>query len=194
MKFFAKYVKNFDVLLVLFANKPVTKTTTTDNIELLYHGDELVGANIFNPSINKEKTYNLEDVVLQDYVQKTLAPIFKFETIQPQFIVVEVIKCEKISGTHLSLCKVTDGVKQRQIVCGASNVKTGLFTCLATVGAFMPNGMLIANGSLKGHASAGMLCSAAELKISTEKWLKPGIMELPKDKKLLGKSIWEVIC
>jgi phenylalanyl-tRNA synthetase beta chain len=61
----------------------------------------------------------------------------------------------------LSLCQVTtDGKNRLQIVCGAKNVRAGLKVAVATVGAQLPNDVLIKRAVLRGQESNGMLCSA----------------------------------
>lgn len=86
------------------------------------------------------------------------------------------------SGRHpnaekLSLCQVTtDGANRLQIVCGASNVRAGLRVAVATVGAHLPNEIVIRRAKLRGMESNGMLCSARELGLGDE---HEGILELP---------------
>src|SRR5450432_4364983 len=86
------------------------------------------------------------------------------------------------SGRHpnaekLSLCEVTtDGTNRLQIVCGAKNVRAGLRVAVATVGASLPNNVIIKRAKLRGLESNGMLCSARELGLGDE---HEGIMELP---------------
>jgi phenylalanyl-tRNA synthetase beta chain len=86
------------------------------------------------------------------------------------------------SGRHpdaekLSLCQVTtDGSNRLQIVCGAKNVRAGLRVAVATVGAHLPNEVVIKRAKLRGQESNGMLCSARELGLGDE---YEGIMELP---------------
>jgi len=76
----------------------------------------------------------------------------------------------------LSLCQVTtDGANRLQIVCGAKNVRKGLKVAVATVGAQLPNGVLIKRATLRGQESNGMLCSARELGLGES---QDGIMEL----------------
>jgi phenylalanyl-tRNA synthetase beta chain len=85
------------------------------------------------------------------------------------------------SGRHpdaekLSLCQVTtDGTNRLQIVCGAKNVRAGLKVAVATVGAQLPNDVVIKRATLRGQESNGMLCSARELGLGDE---HDGIMEL----------------
>lgn len=79
----------------------------------------------------------------------------------------------------LSLCVVDCGQDAPlQIVCGASNVRTGLKVALAMMGAELPNGMIIKETKLRGRLSQGMLCSAAELGMTDQ---AAGIIELPED-------------
>ena len=79
----------------------------------------------------------------------------------------------------LSLCVVDCGQgAPLQIVCGASNVRTGLTVALAMIGATLPNGMTIKETKLRGQLSQGMLCSAAELGMVDH---IAGIIELPDD-------------
>ncbi len=50
-----------------------------------------------------------------------------------------------------------------EIVCGARNFAVGDVVPLATVGAELPNGMVIARRTMRGATSEGMLCSGSEL-------------------------------
>ncbi len=68
-----------------------------------------------------------------------------------------------------------DGVF-RQVVCGAPNARAGMVSALATVGGELPGGMRIRKAKLRGVASEGMLCSAAELGLDDD---TAGILELP---------------
>ena len=92
-------------------------------------------------------------------------------------VVGEVIECEKIEGTHLSVCKVDCGDKGIfQICCGADNVKVGIKAPCALVGASVyatakdhvtiEGVMTIKKGKLRGIESEGMLCSGVELGVS----------------------------
>ncbi|AHI53235.1 YtpR family tRNA-binding protein [Spiroplasma culicicola] len=192
MKFFVNYVKQFDTLVINWTNSIVNQTKTIDNITLLYNNEQIIGANIVNPDIDKSKTYYLEDVHLSAYAIETLKPYFDLKENEAQFIIAKVVECSPIEGTHLSLCKVFDGQNELQIVCGAKNVRQELLTVLATVGSFMPNGMQINPGKLKGHDSFGMLCSGKELNIG-HIFDNQGIIEIEANDALIGKRIWEVI-
>ncbi len=62
---------------------------------------------------------------------------------------------------------VGDGVPL-QICCGAFNMAVGDRVPLATIGTTMPSGLEIAQRKLRGQESNGMLCSAAELELSSD--------------------------
>jgi len=62
-----------------------------------------------------------------------------------------------------------------QIVCGAPNVREGMFAPTALVGAVLP-GITIKDAKLRGVASSGMLCSAGELGIEGQ---ASGLWDLP---------------
>jgi len=79
---------------------------------------------------------------------------------------------------RLSVCRVSTGEEEVQIVCGAPNVRAGLRSALALPGTVLPSGMKLKRAKLRGVESAGMLCSIAELGLGEE---SDGIMELPAD-------------
>ena len=78
------------------------------------------------------------------------------------------------NADKLSVCEVDAGEESVEVVCGAPNARPGLRTALATVGAKLPGGAVRA-AKLRGVVSQGMLCSAAELGLTTD---HAGIIEL----------------
>lgn len=96
------------------------------------------------------------------------------------FVVGEVLSCEAHENSdHLSVCTVSDGSEEHQVVCGAPNVRAGIKVPFAKVGAVVPNGgFKIKKAKLRGVHSFGMLCSASELKLAEE---SDGIMILEDD-------------
>jgi phenylalanyl-tRNA synthetase beta chain len=78
----------------------------------------------------------------------------------------------------LSVCRVSDGREEVQIVCGAPNVRAGMKAPLATLGSTLPNGTQIKKAKLRGVESFGMLCSAKELGLAEE---SNGLFDLPPD-------------
>jgi phenylalanyl-tRNA synthetase beta chain len=76
----------------------------------------------------------------------------------------------------LSLCTVFDGRENFSIICGARNMKAGDKVAMAPVGTRFPNGLTIKKAKIRGIASTGMLCSAAEMGLEEE---SSGIIILP---------------
>ncbi len=88
---------------------------------------------------------------------------------------------------RLRVCRVNAGLHSKdgplQIVCGAPNARAGIRVPLALVGAELPAGedgkaIRIGAGKIRGVESRGMLCSARELKLSTD---HEGLLELSAD-------------
>lgn len=80
-------------------------------------------------------------------------------------------------ANKLRVCEVDAGSGEwLTIVCGAANVRQGLHVPTAVVGAQLPGGMKIRKAKLRGVASHGMLCSAAELGLAEH---SEGLLELP---------------
>lgn len=105
---------------------------------------------------------------------------------------VEVKSCEKIEGTHLSLCKIDDGGRATdverdedglvQVMCGAPNVHTGMFAAWIAPGATVPASVNDAEPfvigmrrMLKKYDSYGMMAGADELDLGDD---HSGIVEL----------------
>ncbi len=83
------------------------------------------------------------------------------------------------NADKLVLCQVGIGeAEELQIVCGAPNVREGMFAPVATSGVTLPIGLTIKPAKLRGEVSQGMLCSEKELGISED---AEGLMELATD-------------
>jgi phenylalanyl-tRNA synthetase beta chain len=94
-------------------------------------------------------------------------------------VVGEVVAVEPHpDADKLSVCQVSDGASQVQVVCGAPNVRKGLKAPFAVVGAMLPGDFRIRKAKLRGQPSEGMLCSESELGLSDD---HEGLMELPED-------------
>ena len=99
-------------------------------------------------------------------------------------VVAEVLECEAHPNSdHLHVCKVTDGRETFQVVCGAPNMRKGIKTAFAKIGAPIPafldkdgNPEKIKKGRLRGVDSFGMCCSEKELCIGAD---ESGIIEYP---------------
>jgi len=79
---------------------------------------------------------------------------------------------------RLSLCRVKSGEKTYAIVCGARNMRQGDKVALALAGAELPGEVQVKKTKIREELSEGMLCSEAELGLSTS---AEGIMILPPD-------------
>lgn len=94
-------------------------------------------------------------------------------------VVGEVLSTEQHpDADKLRVCQVSNGAETFQVVCGAPNVRPGLKIPFAMIGAELPGDFKIKKAKLRGVESNGMLCSAAELKISED---HDGLMELAAD-------------
>ena len=100
------------------------------------------------------------------------------ETLSDLIVVAEVLECEAHPNSdHLHVCKVTDGKDTFQVVCGAPNMRKGIKTAFAKIGAMIPEfGEKIKKGKLRGVESFGMCCSEKELHIGAG---EAGIIEYP---------------
>ncbi len=142
---------------------------------------------------------DVSDIPVNELAEKLTYSGLQVETIETSgpeplsdlFVVAEVLTCEAHPDSdHLHVAKVTDGTNEYQIVCGAPNCRVGLKTPLAKIGAVVPDGEFkIKKGKLRGVESFGMLCSARELKLSSD---HDGIMELPADTKV-GAFVRDVV-
>ncbi len=86
-------------------------------------------------------------------------------------VVGRVLECEPHpNADRLRVCQVDIGAKTpSSIVCGAPNVKAGLFVPVATLGTYLPViDLKIKPAKLRGVPSEGMICSLAELGLAKE--------------------------
>ncbi len=93
------------------------------------------------------------------------------------------------NSDHLSICKVNDGKKDYQIVCGAPNVAVGQIVPLSLIGAVLPGNFVIKASKIRGVSSEGMICSKEELELEES---SDGIMVLD-EKTPLGKKLEDVL-
>ncbi|HYD47436.1 MAG TPA: phenylalanine--tRNA ligase subunit beta, partial [Terriglobales bacterium] len=81
------------------------------------------------------------------------------------------------AGERLNVCSVRIGELQTvRVVCGAPNVASGQVVPFAAPGTTLPGGRRIEATEIRGVASGGMLCSAAELGIGDD---TSGLLLLP---------------
>ncbi len=105
----------------------------------------------------------------------SVAPFFD------KVVAARVLSVQKhVNADRLNVCKIDVGAwsdEPLQIVCGAQNVKEGMKTVCALVGAQLPE-LSIRQGKIRGIESFGMLCSAKELGLVSD---TDGLLELPDD-------------
>ncbi len=83
------------------------------------------------------------------------------------------------NADRLRVCKVDTGSEIIQVVCGAPNARTGMKSVFAKPGTYIPaKKITLGKGVIRGVELLGMLCSGAELEISTD---HDGILDLPED-------------
>jgi len=110
--------------------------------------------------------------------------------IPEQVVIAQILSSEKHpNADKLTVCRVNDGVGERQIVCGAKNYKVGDKVPLALPGAAMAAGFAIKESKLRGMVSQGMMCSAEELGLSKG---EDGLLILPADAPV-GKKFAEYV-
>ena len=86
-----------------------------------------------------------------------------------QIVVCQILSSEKHpNADKLTVCRVTDGKTERQIVCGATNYKVGDKVPLALPGVTLANSLTIKPARLRGVESQGMMCSAKELGLADD--------------------------
>jgi phenylalanyl-tRNA synthetase beta chain len=106
------------------------------------------------------------------------------------FTVAKIVHAEKHpNADRLRVCQVDTVDGRKEIVCGAPNARDGLTTIYAPIGAYIPGtGITLEARPVRGVVSNGMLCSGAELELTTD---ADGILELP-DKFAVGTPAAQV--
>ncbi|MCU1363389.1 MAG: phenylalanyl-tRNA synthetase beta subunit [Acidimicrobiaceae bacterium] len=84
-------------------------------------------------------------------------------------VVARIDDIRAITGAdRVRLVTVDAGHGPLDIVCGATNFEVGNYVPLAPVGAVLPGGFTIAERTMRGVTSHGMLCSSRELRLSDD--------------------------
>jgi len=109
-----------------------------------------------------------------------------------EFTVAKIIEAKPHENSNkLKICLVEtiDNSTPLQIICGASNARSGIKVAYAPINSTIPsNGMIIKKAKIAGVESNGMLCSARELSLGNE---DAGIIEID-EKFAIGTKISEV--
>src|SRR5664280_3098935 len=141
-------------------------------------------------SLNWLKQYvSIENIPLNDLLNKLTLSGLEVEDVNDESsklknIIVGFVKEKKKhpNADKLSLCVISTGNEDFQVVCGAPNVEAGQKVIFAKIGAVIPNGnFTISKAKIRGVESFGMLCSESELELSDDhsglKILDPAIKE-----------------
>lgn len=191
-KFGVYYNKQFNCIIITLSNDESNNIFETKEITILKKDDTIVGINIFNIDIVITKTFiTSNEKEILEYINQRLINIVHLE-FEKQFLVGKITSCEEIPNTHLNICSVDIKEQKLSIVCGAANARKDLLVVVATIGAWMPNGLRINEGKLRGFDSFGMLCSASEL--NTTEYNENGVIELNKSfENKIGEDFWRVL-
>lgn len=137
---------------------------------------------------------NIDGVSPREYAEALTLTGSKVETVENMGKDIKNVVTGKIleitehpDSDHMVICKVDVGDEVLQIVTGAPNVKVGQIVPVAKNDSYLPGGVHIKTGKLRGVESAGMLCSHEELGLSeSDLSRKPeyGILILPEDTKI----------
>lgn len=122
-------------------------------------------------SLNTLKYYVDINVPVEELCDKMVMAGFEVESIEKEgenLQNVVVARIEKITphenSDHLQICQMNIGKDELvQIVTGAQNISEGDLVPAALDDSYLPNGMHIVKGKLRGVESNGMLCSGEEL-------------------------------
>lgn len=118
---------------------------------------------------------DVKDISARDYAHALTMSGSKVEGVEnagdeiKNVVVGKLVDVKKHENSdHLNICQVDIGDEVTQIVTGAQNIKTGDCVPVAKDNSYLPGGVHITKGKLRGELSNGMLCSYAELGLSKE--------------------------
>ncbi|MFQ5666884.1 MAG: phenylalanine--tRNA ligase subunit beta [Candidatus Binatia bacterium] len=126
------------------------------------------------------------DMPLARLVERLTLAGFEVEAVEQRGRDLSDVVCAEIvrvaphpRADRLSVCEVRTGHDAAAtVVCGATNMRAGDRVAYAKPGSMLPGGRQIGVAEIRGVASAGMLCSEAELALGTE---ASGILILSND-------------
>ncbi|MGE5363192.1 MAG: phenylalanine--tRNA ligase subunit beta [Bacteroidota bacterium] len=140
-------------------------------------------------SLNWLKDYvDLQGISAEEVIEKLTISGLEVEDVEykgklyENFVVGYVKERQKHpNADKLSLCVVSTGSEEFNVVCGAPNVAAGQKIVFAKVGAVVPDGgFTITKAKIRGEVSMGMICSEKELGLSDN---HEGIMVLDPEMK-----------
>jgi phenylalanyl-tRNA synthetase beta chain len=97
-------------------------------------------------------------------------------------ITVKVLDIRKhCNADRLFICKVSDGLNEYSVVCGATNIAVGQIVPLAKIGSILSGSFKIKKSRIRGIESEGIICSEKELGLKSD---SEGILILNKNTKI----------
>ena len=137
------------------------------------------------PDLSPEK-------ITEDFTLST-AEVEEFTHVNNHLSQIIIAKVDEVrphpEADRLRLVKFQTGDGQREVVCGAPNVRPGITVAYAPIGVTLPNGLTLEARKIRGVLSEGMLCSPDELGVGED---ADGIWELPDDAPL-GTTLAEFL-
>lgn len=137
---------------------------------------------------------NVDGIAPREYAEALTLTGSKVETVENMGKDIQNVVTGRIleindhpDSDHMVICKVDVGDEVLQIVTGAPNVKVGQIVPVAKNDSYLPGGVHIKTGKLRGVESFGMLCSHEELGLTESdlSWEPEyGILILPNDTKV----------
>jgi phenylalanyl-tRNA synthetase beta chain len=93
--------------------------------------------------------------------------------------IVEAKKHPNADKLQVVQVEIAKGQPLMEVVCGAPNARAGMVSVFAPLGTYIPGSKItLEKKPVRGIVSNGMMCSAAELELSTE---SEGILDLPSE-------------
>lgn len=149
--------------------------------------------NIFNPkqfNINVKEGFNKFDEVTIDCIKALTGIDFTYDFTSGVKVGYVESCVEHPDSDHMHVLKVNVGEEVLDIVCGASNIKEGLYVAVATPKSYMESiNLFIKPSKLRGVPSNGMVCSKFELGLIKEQ--QKGIWEISETTEL-GKDVYTI--
>ena len=154
-------------------------------------------------SVNQLRNYVEINVPVEEMCERMVMAGFEVESIEKQGDNLKNVVAAKIlklipheNSDHLQICSMDIGKEEPvQIVTGAQNISEGDIVPAALNDSYLPNGMHIVAGKLRGVESNGMLCSGEELCLTEADYPGAevyGILILKNDVKI-GTDMREVL-
>ena len=139
-----------------------------------------------------EEFVDLSSVSDKEFVEKLTVFGQKVETYERMDAEIKNVVVGKVlsivrheNSDHMWVCQIDVGEEEPvQIVTGAQNVKTGDMVPVAKHNSWLPGGVHITKGKLRGEKSNGMLCSVKELNVTVHDFpyaIEDGILDIKED-------------